>query len=577
MTLRREVPAPLADLVRAQEIVRILIQHGFGFLFDRRALAPQLGGELPEGADARVAQLPLAERVRGVLEALGPTFVKLGQILSTRADIVPESFVAALKALQDQAEPLPFPLIRGVIEDELARPLGELFQTFDEAPLATASIAQVHRATVLRGGQPLQVVVKVQRPGIRQKMRSDLSLLYWLGRLLEGTIEEVSAYSPTAIVEQFERAVAEELDFVHERANLERAGRNFAHRPELLVVPEALPELSSSRVLTMTFLEGVKITAVRDDPRYDKAALKDRLVEAAYEQVFEHGFFHGDPHPGNVFVLPDGRLGMLDYGLWGRLTPDQQDILIHWLTAIGLKSPKTLARLTLKVGEVPAGFDRPAFERDVAALMDRYLGRELSGISSASVIADSVEVIRRHRIKLPPDFAVLARATATLEGIVRELYPELDFQALVLPYVQRLILKRFDPSRAGPEAMALLLGLQDFVNEVPGQINQLLVDLSTGRFRVGLQGEALEEMTGAGRVHGTRVTLAVLAAGLMLSAAVTLAPFRYTVTPYEVPVVPLLALLLCLGALWALSLTFLFPKGLRKIRLSSFLFWRRRG
>lgn len=571
-TLR--APGPVADLVRATEIVRILVAHGFGFLLDRSAVDPL--GVTVSAADPAVRDLPLAERLRRVLEALGPTFVKLGQVLSTRADVVPEEFVAALKALQDRAPQLPFATVKSVIEEELGRPLDQAFVSFTEEALATASIAQVHRATITReDGSLVDVAVKVQRPGIRQTMRSDLSLLYWLGRLLERTIEEVSSYSPTAIVEQFERAVEEELDFVHERHNLERARKNFARRPDLLEVPEPFEALSTSKVLTMGYLDGVKITDVREDDHYDKAALKERLVEAAFQQVFEDGSFHGDPHPGNVLVLRDGRLGLIDHGLWGHISPEQQDILLHWLSAIALKSPSTLARLTLRVGKVPPDFDRVRYERDVRALMDKYVGVQLESVDTSSVIADSIELIRRHRIQLPPDFAVLARATATLEGIVRYLYPDLDFQALILPYVQRLVMRRFDLSRAGPEAMSLFLGMQDFVNEVPSQINQLLLDLSAGRFRVGLQGEALEELALVGRVHSTRTVLSIVAAALILGAAITLAPFSTRYELLHVPLVPVLFVAACAGAFAALALTFLFPKGPRKIRLSKLMFWRR--
>jgi ubiquinone biosynthesis protein len=572
-TASRERGGPVADLVRASEIAGILAAHGFGVVLDRAQLR-EAGVQVAGGPSEAIAAKPLAERIRDVLEALGPTFVKLGQVLSTRADIVPDDVALALRALQDQAQPLPLEAIKQVIEEDLKRPVAELFVRFDEAPLATASIAQVHRAVLRHEGRDVEVVVKVQRPGIRATMRSDLSLLYWLGRALERTIEEVSAYSPTAIVEQFEKAVDEELDFVHERENLERAGRCFASRPDLLVVPQAFAAVSSSRVLVMGFLDGVKITDTKEDPRYDKAALRDRLVETAFKQVFEDGFFHGDPHPGNVLVLPDGRLGMIDFGLWGTLTSEQQDIILHWLTAIALKSPSTLVRLTLKVGQVAPGFDRQGYERDVRALMDKYVGVELDKLKSASIIADSVEVIRRHRIKLPPDFAVLARGTATLEGIVRYLYPDLDVQALILPYVQKLIVRRFDPTRAGPEAMSLFLGLQDFLNEVPSQINQLLSDLSAGRFRVGLQGEALDDLTMVGRVHGTRLVLAMLGAACIVGAAVVASRLENQVVLAIAATVLALA---ALSALLGITVTFVFPNGLRKIRLSSFLFWRRKG
>ncbi len=576
-TANRKPLAPLKDLKRATEIIQILAQHGFSHLFNTNILAA-VPGVNPAAADEKVKSLPFAERVRRVLEALGPTFVKLGQILSTRADIVPDDVAKALKALQDHAEPFPYDVVRKVIEEDLGRPLDELFETFDKVPLATASIAQVHRATlrgqgVDGGGVSTKVVVKVQRPGIRETMRSDLSLLYWLARFFEGTIEEVSAYSPTAVVEEFEQAVEEELDFVHELKNIERAKRNFAKNPELLVVPQPFPDRSSARVLTMTFLDGVKITDTRGDPRYDREKLWNRLVEMSYLAVFEHGFFHADPHPGNLLVLEDSRIGLIDYGLFGELTKEQQDLLVQWLAAIGLKSPAALARLTLKVGQPPANFDRIAYERDIARLMDKYVGKEIRELDSASIITDSIEAIRRHRIKLPTDFAVLARATATLEGVVRQINPEMDFQKLVLPYVQRLMMKRLDISGSGPEAMGLLLGMQDFVREVPSQINQLLLDLSTGRFRVGLQGEALDSLDTTGRILGVRMIQAILGGAFLLAAAITVAPFKYEV--YSVPVVPIVLLFGFFFCMGALTTTFVFPSGLKKIKLSKLFFWRR--
>jgi ubiquinone biosynthesis protein len=564
--------APFKDLSRAAAIVQTLISHGFGYLISK----PAREKVSVEGGDVReeLRSLPRGERFRHALEELGPTFVKAGQILSTRADIVPQDFADALKALQDDAEPFPFSDVKEVIEADLEAPLSELFETFDEEALATASIAQVHRATFVRDGKTIEVVCKVQRPRIRETMSSDLSLLYWLARLLEGTIEEVSAYTPTSIVEQFEAAVMEELDFVNERKNLERARQSFSERPELLEVPESFAERSSSRVLTMTYLDGIKITDVKEDESFDRKPLLNRLVETAFKQVFEDGWFHGDPHPGNILLLKDGRLGMIDHGLWGHITAEQQDIILHWLTAIALKSPPTLARLTLKVGQPPPGFDRQAYERDIRVLMDRYVGVKLDRLDSASVITDSIEVVRNHRIKLPPDFAVLARATATLEGIVRELFPDLDFQQVIYPYVQRLVLQRFDLSRAGPEMMSLVLGMQTFVNEVPSQLNQLLIDLSTGRFQVGVKGEPVEDLASVGRAVGMRLGLSFACGCLFLASALTAAPHFADRFVLGLPVVTFVCLVLAVLSVWGIWLSYLFPKGPQKIKLSRIFFWR---
>ena len=409
MVVRALIHEPIRDLRRAGEIVRLVAAHGFGYLLHRERI-PEI--EVPEDSPAALGK-PTEERLRELLEALGPTFIKLGQILSTRPDVLPPAMAHALKALQDGALPVPLEDIHAQIRAELGRPAQDLFLEFDPDPIASASIAQVHRARLDTETGPRDVVIKVQRPGIHDQMLADLSLLRWLAWVLEGTIEEVSAYSPSAVVEQFELALKEELDFQHEMSNLLRARANFAERPDLLVVPEPFPDVSSGRVIVMACLDGCKVTAAKEA---DPHGLASRVVDVTFKQIFEDGFFHGDPHPGNILVLSDGRIGMIDYGVWGRLTRPQQDVLVELLMAIVFKSPPILARLAFRVGKPPASFDREAFEGEVGSLMDRYVGVELNQVSAGSLIGDAVDVIRRHRIQIPPEFALLLRATATLEG-----------------------------------------------------------------------------------------------------------------------------------------------------------------
>lgn len=573
--VRAKVPAPIRDLRRASEIVRLLVAHGFGYLLRRERL-PEI--ELPPGElPPTTTNKPIELRVRELLEALGPTFIKLGQILSTRPDLLPAPIADALKTLQDKAPQLTLESVREAIRLELGRPADEVFVEFDPRPIATASIAQVHRGRLLirtdAGEEVRDVVVKVQRPGIQEQMAADLSLLRWLAWVLEGTIEEVSAYSPSSIVDQFEAALKEELDFHHELGNLQRARANFADRPDLLVVPEPFPSASSGRVLTMEWLDGKKITVASAEPGCDRQALVARVIETTFKQVFEDGFFHGDPHPGNVLVLADGRIGMIDYGVWGRLSEAQQDVLVELLLSVVLKSPPTLTRLALRVGQPPPDFDRTAFEGEVAALMDRYVGVELKELSAGSLMADIVDVIRRHRIRIPPEFAVLGRATATLEGVLREVYPSFDIQALAMPYVRRLLTRRFDVERLGPEAVALLLGLRSFVADVPTQIDQLLRDLSTGRFQVSVRPDSLQGVESAQNVQGVRLVLGMFVAAAALCAAVlSLHPEPLRVA--GLPVLPLVALALGGLSLWGLVLSFIFPRGLQRIRLGA-LFGRR--
>ncbi|MCO5169640.1 MAG: AarF/UbiB family protein [Planctomycetes bacterium] len=576
MTSPPGTPAPIRDLRRASEIVQVLVRHGYGYLLrrDRLGEAAPPPGAVEAAPPAPATAQAAAERIKRLLEDLGPTFIKLGQIISTRPDVVPEPVAQALATLQDAAQPLDLASVEAVIHAELGRPAAEVFVEFDPAPIATASIAQVHRARLQTDAGERDVVVKVQRPGIQERMHADLSLLRWLAWVLEGTIEEVSAYSPTTILEHFEAVLREELDFRHELGNLERAREHFAARPDLLVVPEPFRAASSGRVLVMERLDGRKITVAAREPGCDREALVRKVLDTTYKQVFEDGFFHGDPHPGNILVLGDGRIGMIDYGVWGRLSEAQQDVLIELLVSIAFKSPPTMTRLALRVGQPPPSFDRAAFEAEVGALMDRYVGVRLADVSAGGLIADAVDVIRRHRIRIPPEFAVLSRATATLEGVLRGIDPGFDFQAVALPYVKRLLLRRLDVERLGPEAVALLLGLRAFVTEVPTQIDQLLRDLSTGRFQVSVRPDSLASLETAQRVQGVRQVCAVLAATAFVCAAVTsLDPAPITL--HGAPVAPIVGVALGLLALWWLALTFLMPHGLRRIHLGAFLGRRR--
>ncbi len=572
------MPTAMQDLRRAREILNV--GSKYGFLIDPAFTekVPGLGLLRPE---KDIAALSRGERAKRVLEELGPTFVKLGQVLSIRPDLIPGDIVDSLKQLQKDVAPLPPEELKDVIEGYLGAPIDEHFVSFDMEPMAAASIAQVHRAKLKVGDEVHDVVVKVQRPGIREKMESDLSLLYWLARLAEGSIKEAAQFQPVGIVREFESALLQELDFLSEARNIQEVTRNFSQRPGLLELPKVYEHLTSTKLLVMSFVHGVRITDIVGNPKYNPEELLQRALEVIFEMVFTDGFFHGDPHPGNLLVTEDSRVAMLDFGLMGRLTKEEQDTLIQLALAVFARNPTQLTRVVMKMGQVPPDFNRLEFEHGVRRLMDKYLGIELAKLSSQNLIRECMEMIVQHHVRLPPEYAILGRAAGTIEGIGRLIYPEFNVIKIAAPFITKLVSRRLDPAKLGTEAMGLALSLQQLLADAPLQASRLLDDLEAGRVQVGVRGQALDELAAVQRVHSVRVVLVASAATLVLAAAITMAPFQYTLNSlgwarWNIPVVPLIAIILCSWLLWLLFLSFLFPHGPRKLSIRGLLFWKRR-
>lgn len=487
--------ASLGNLNRLREIVTVLARHGFGQVLERGRVFQALGyrpKETPEAPPATVAQ-----RLKLVLAELGPTFVKLGQVLSTRGDLLPQEMIRELSGLQDKVPPFPFAQVREQVEKGLGRTLEDAFSRFEEEPLASASIAQVHRATTKAG---IDVIVKVQRPGIRSRIEADLELVYALASLFEKVFEEPRLARPRDVVEEFDKAIKGELDFTREAANVNLFRKVHAERP-YVVVPHVLEQFSCSTVLTLERLDGPKITDY-DPEKHDRTVITKNLVELAFVQMFEDGLFHGDPHPGNLLALDGNRVGLIDLGLIGRLSRPMQETIIVMCLAISLKDAGTLARLLYKIGVTEDRVSLAQMQSDIQVILDQYLGTDLAGIDAKSLLGDMLDLANRYRIRIPREYAVLAKASVTIEGVVRRLCPELDVLAMALPYAQRLLVDRFNPASTDASARRLLLQAQGFANDVPGQLAQVLMDLERGKLNVTLRGAEthLSELVAAARL-----------------------------------------------------------------------------
>lgn len=369
------------DLNRVRQISVIAARHGFGEWFERAGIWRQLGRREKVEVSAESQRASTARRFRLLLNDLGPTFVKLGQILSTRADLLPGEFIEELATLQDHVEPFPLEAVYARIREALGREASELFQHIDPTPLAAASIAQVHRAVTLEGEE---VVVKVQRPGIGDQIDSDLVVLRSLARLLEAVVEESGIYSPSGILDEFDRAIHEELDFVQEAANIRAFHENNRERP-YMHIPRVYGELSSRTVLTMEFIRGVKVSQAQLTPEGRKE-VAGHILDASFRQLFEDGLFHGDPHPGNILVLEGNRLALLDFGVVGRLSRAMQETLVMLVLAVALKDSESVARILYRVGVPDARANLVGFRNDIESLLGKHMAKTLGQVDARSLM-----------------------------------------------------------------------------------------------------------------------------------------------------------------------------------------------
>lgn len=502
------------SLDRARQISTVLVRHGFGEILSRVGL-----GTLRRKEDEEAApKISFAQRLRLVLQELGPSFVKLGQIISTRPDLIPAEIHAELKKLQDSVPPVPFAELRPPIESALGGTLEELFVEFQEKPLASASIGQVHRARLQAGEAVVDVVVKVQRPNIREVIERDLELLYGFAKLVERFIPESRLYSPVGLVREFDQTILAELDFLAEADNAERFARNFAKNPSVRF-PKIYRERSSKKVLTMEFFDGLKITEATQHGASGEQIAKTALGVVA-QMVFEDGLFHADPHPGNLLVLRplDGPvvLGLLDLGLVGRLNERLQDATIDLMVAAVRQDVDALTDALLAIGKPRGSVDKDALRSLVGTVSQKYLGRPLREIEVSAMIGDLIDGGKQFNIEMPTELVMMGKALMTIEGIGKELYPELDVYTELKPYFLKLVWRRYNPEKLGREALRGLSQVNRLALNLPDQLHTILEDLRRGRLALKTQDVQQAEIYDR---LGRRLFSSIVVVGLLVSGA----------------------------------------------------------
>lgn len=507
------------ELARLRQVMAVLLRHGFGYV----VYALRLGEHLPfvSRAMKRYEEgrpLGFGERLRLTFEELGPTFVKFGQLLCTRADIIPPDVVKELTALQDRVASFPLEQVRQIIFEELRRPPEEVFKEFDPSPVGAASVAQVHKA-VLHSGE--QVVVKVQRPGIQRQMAVDLDILEVLAAGLERYLPESRAFTPVALVKFFRKTIGRELDFIVEGRSTERFRRNFADDPDVRI-PEVHWPLTTTRVLVLEDVEGARVD---DDARLDEMGIDRRAValkgaEAFLRQVFEFRFFHADPHPGNFSILPGGRIAMVDFGMAGRLDAELLEELAHVVLAVSEFDAARVARHLLRLRVADEEIDEAAFRSDLAYMIESYAGRPLKEMDLGQILNETIYAAARYQIALPPDFVLLGKAIVTMEGVGRRLDPEFDMIAVARMYARRYALSSFGPAAVKRRVEDMASDLVYLLRELPGDLQLIFKKATTGRLKIEFEHRGLDTFIMEMDRSSNRIAFGLVVAALIVGSSV---------------------------------------------------------
>jgi ubiquinone biosynthesis protein len=471
---------PQRRIGRLSEIGRVATRHGFGYLVDRRR-----GNDQTQLADR-------GRRLREMLDELGPTFVKFGQLLSTRPDVIPPDIVAELRGLQDDVSPFSYEQVRRVVEAELDLTIEQAFTTFDPQPIAAASIGQVHRATLPTGED---VVVKVQRPEAPRQVESDLQLMRSAARVVRERVRALDFIDAEALVDEFARAMRQELDYNNEARNAETFRRNFGDS-DTVAVPKVIWRYSGTRVLTLEFLEGTQFADLDLASRSpeERRELAYRMTDAWMTMIFRHGFFHGDPHPANILLLDDGRIGLVDFGLAGRLTDEDMTRLTRLFIDAATENVEALPR---RLSELGLRYPKEREDELKAAIEDlyyRYYGSSLSDIDPIEVIREGLDLIYSMKLRLPSRFVTLDKTIATLGAVGVELYPAFNVFEVAKPYARGLLADRFSPRRVSLRAQHEVRELAGIARELPYQARDVLEQTRQGRLEVQLRNPGLDDL-----------------------------------------------------------------------------------
>jgi len=510
-----------SNAVRLAEVVGVFAKHGFADLLRRAKFEKSLPAKMLRGMNLMEAPsgtpATFGERLRAALVELGPTFIKFGQILSTRPDLVDHEVAKQLSRLQDNVTPLPFELMVAVFKEDVGKELDEVFAIFDKTPVASASIGQVYKAQLHTGEM---VAVKIQRPGVAKIIESDLSLLLQMAEWLQEHAEDAAWLNPVGVVGEFTRSIRRELDYTIEARIVEQFLKNF-EGDEFVIIPAVYREASGSKVLTLEWVDGVRADTLGAYParNSDPQIVAELGCEALFKMIFEHHLFHADPHPGNIFLTQDNKLAFLDFGMAGHLQPSDTGALADLFISIFRKDAAATVNAALLLSINGAPENRDMLEQEVA----EFIAFEAEAIINSGHVAKglerAVEILRHHNIQLTPRFAMLIKALATIEVVGRTLNPKMDVVPLMQPFLEKLISERYQPLHVMREMTHNTSTLIKLTRQLPADLSLLLHQLNQGRLSVRYKNEDQDRMINAIDLAGTRIAMALSLAGVLLASS----------------------------------------------------------
>jgi ubiquinone biosynthesis protein len=504
------------NLGRISEIAQVAVRHGFGYFFETHRLTDLLPGR-PK-LDAGVTQSQRGQHLREMLDELGPTFVKFGQLLSTRPDVVPPDIVVELQSLQDAVRPFPYEDVERVVREDLGLSVEQLFTQFDPTPVAAASIGQVHQATLPNGRD---VAVKVQRPNAPRQIEADLALLYQAARLIKERVRALEFIDPRQLVDEFARSIRQELDYRLEARNAESFHHRFSGHPHVRI-PRVYWSYTRTRVLTLERLEGIQLADVPLDAweMEERRRLAYLMAETWMTMIFRDGFFHGDPHPANIFVLGDAdHIGLVDFGQVGKLSDEDMSKLTRLFIDAASERIEALPR---RLGELGVRYPKEREEEFVGELREmysRYYGASLAEIDPLQVIREAFQLIYRLNLRLPARFVMLDKAIATLGSVGVELYPDFNVFEVARPYARGLLLERYTPQRVLKRARSEGIELARVVRDMPYQVHDFLEEVRDGQIEVGFVHKGLDEFMRKLDVAFNRLVIALVTVGGLIGSS----------------------------------------------------------
>ncbi|MCA0299124.1 MAG: ubiquinone biosynthesis protein UbiB [Proteobacteria bacterium] len=519
-----ETLGTVRDLGRLQDIASVLIRWGFGDMVKRMGMAGVLekAGRLLhwQAVEEGRLRMDVPTRLRCTLQDLGPTFVKLGQVLATRVDLLPPAWIDELGKLQNAVPALPWDAVLPQLREDLGAEPEAVFARVEHEPLAAASLAQAHRAWLADGSA---VVLKIRRPGIRDTVEADLRLLKHLAVIVEKNLPELRRYHPQRIVQQFSASLRRELDFAAECRNAERIAHNFAGRDDI-VIPRVYWQWTCERLNVQECLEGVpgRDLAAVDAMGLDRVQLARTGAGLVLKMVLEDGFFHADPHPGNIFYMPDGAIGVIDFGMVGRVTEQRRFQIVRLLHGLVVHDSAAVAEVLADWTEENNDIDEVRLQESADVFVDQYRGVPLKDLRMGAMLGDVTAMLREHGLSLPADLALMIKAFLTLEGMGRQLDPDFDMASEARPYLERAMLERFAPDVLVRRGRRTLSGLVDLLRDMPRDVHRLLQSARRGKLQMHIEVDTLRAFGEQVDRAANRLTMGIITASLVIGSSIVM-------------------------------------------------------